>query len=86
MTPVTASRCAEWELMLHGFVDGELDAVHSLQIERHVATCQHCTRQLESLQALKRLVAQEGVQWRAPDHVRAQVAASISREAATLTR
>ena len=78
--------CSEWELMLHGFVDDELDAAHSLQIERHVGSCPHCARQLESLQALKQRIAQPGVHWRTPDHVRAQVLAAISREAAMPTR
>lgn len=79
-------QCTEWELMLHGLVDGELDAVHALRVEKHIATCGHCARQLESIQTLKRRIAQEGVQWRTPDHVRAQVLAAISREAATQTR
>lgn len=78
--------CPEWALMLHGFVDGELDAAHSLQIERHVATCRHCARELESLQALKQRIAQRGVHWRTPDHVREQVLAAISREAAVAAR
>jgi anti-sigma factor RsiW len=78
--------CSEWELMLHGFVDNELDAAHSLQIERHVATCPHCARQLEGLQTLKQRIAQPGVHWRTPDHVRAQVLAAISREAAMPAR
>lgn len=78
--------CSEWELMLHGFVDNELDAAHSLQIERHVAGCPHCAQQLESLQALKQRIAQPGVHWRTPDHVRAQVLAAISREAAMPAR
>jgi len=74
--------CAEWELMLHGLADGELDAVHSLRVERHIAACPHCAAQLESLKALKQIVGQRGVHWRTPDHVRAQVLAAISREAA----
>ena len=78
--------CSEWELMLHGFVDNELDAAHSLQIERHVTTCPHCAQQLESLQALKQRIAQPGVHWRTPDHVRAQVLAAISQEAAQPAR
>ena len=78
--------CSEWELMLHGFVDNELDAAHALQIERHVAACPHCAQQLESLQALKQRIAQPGVRWHTPDHVRAQVLAAISQEAARQTR
>ena len=72
--------------MLHGFVDGELDAAHSLQIEQHIATCPHCAKKLESLQALKQQIAQRGVHWRTPDHVRAQVLAAIAHEAAIQTR
>lgn len=79
-------QCSEWELMLHGFVDGELDAAHSLQVERHIAACAHCAAQLESLQALKQRIGQKGVQWRTPEHVRAQVLAAISREAAIQAR
>jgi anti-sigma factor RsiW len=86
MNSSTPKPCSDWDLMLHGFVDGELDAAHSLQIEQHLANCPHCTHQLERLQALKQVVAQKGVRWRTPDHVRAQVLAAISREAATDAR
>jgi anti-sigma factor RsiW len=86
MSSSVQRQCSEWELMLHGFVDGELDAAHSLQVERHIAACAHCAKQLESLRALKQRVAQKGVHWRTPDHVRAQVLAAISREAAMQAR
>jgi anti-sigma factor RsiW len=79
-------RCSRWELLLHGFIDGELDAAHSLELEQHLATCPHCTDQLERLQALKQAVSQKGVRWRTPDHVRARVLAAIAQEAATQAR
>jgi len=81
MTVSASEPCAEWALTLHGFVDGELDAVHALQVERHLATCSHCARELERLQALKQVVGQQGVRWRTPDHVRAQVLEALTREA-----
>jgi anti-sigma factor RsiW len=68
--------------MLHGFIDGELDAAHSLELEQHLATCPQCSAQLERFQALKQTVSQKGVRWRAPEHVRAQVLAAIAQEAA----
>ncbi|MGA2289292.1 anti-sigma factor family protein [Bradyrhizobium sp.] len=79
-------QCSEWELVLHGSIDGELDAAHSLQLEQHLATCSHCANELERFRALKRVISQKGVRWRTPDHVRAQVLAAISREAATDAR
>jgi anti-sigma factor RsiW len=81
-----ADRCSHWELMLHGFIDGELDAAHSLELEQHLATCSHCAGQLERFQALKQVVSQKGVRWRTPEHVRAQVLAAIAQEAAKATR
>jgi anti-sigma factor RsiW len=80
------AQCSEWELMLHGFIDRELDAAHSLQLEQHLATCPHCAAQLERFRALNQVVSQKGVRWRAPDHVRAQVLAAVSREAALHAR
>lgn len=79
-------KCAGWQLILHGFIDGELDAAHSLQLEKHLATCSHCVDQLAVFQAQKKIVSQRGVSWRTPDHVRAQVLAVISSEAATQAR
>lgn len=81
MNGTDQDRCSHWELMLHGFIDGELDAAHSLEFEQHLATCLHCAGQLKRFQALKQVVSQKGVRWRAPDHVRAQVLAAIVHEA-----
>ena len=86
MSSSAAKPCAEWDLMLHGFIDGELDAAHSLQLERHLATCPHCDTQLRRLEALKQAVTQNGVRWRTPDHVRAQVLAAVAHEAAMQAR
>ncbi|WP_424630570.1 anti-sigma factor family protein [Bradyrhizobium sp. SYSU BS000235] len=86
MTSSDTKPCAEWELMLHGFIDGELDASHSLRFEQHLASCPHCSNQLEGFQALRKTVAQKGVRWQTPEHVRAQVLAAIAREAAMQTR
>jgi anti-sigma factor RsiW len=73
--------CSDWELMLHSFIDGELDAIHSLQFEKHLATCAHCANEIERFQALKQVIGQKGVNWRAPAHVRAQVLDAVAREA-----
>ena len=38
--------CSDWEPMLQALVDGELDAVHSLRCERHVAGCPTCAAEV----------------------------------------
>jgi anti-sigma factor RsiW len=79
-------QCSEWELMLHGFIDGEVDSAHSLQLERHLATCSYCANQLQRFRSMKQIVSQKGVRWQTPSHVREQVLSAVSREATTHAR
>ena len=44
--------CAEIRTLLHGYVDGELDAANSLELERHLKTCAACAAEKNSLQSL----------------------------------
>jgi anti-sigma factor RsiW len=44
--------CTETRRLLHGYLDGELDLVRSLEIEEHLQTCAACAREYGSQQAL----------------------------------
>ena len=72
--------CPDWSLRLHGFVDGELDAAHALQCERHLAECAGCAAEVRSLKALRGTIRQEGVRWPVLEALRARVLASIAEE------
>ncbi|MFG1423035.1 anti-sigma factor family protein [Roseixanthobacter liquoris] len=76
--------CAEWEVMLSGFVDGELDAAHAFACETHLAQCAGCAAALARLRATRHTLAQQDVRWPVPDALRAGVAAMIARETAAL--
>lgn len=45
--------CTETQLLIPGYVDGELDLVHSLRIEQHLQGCADCTRLYHRQQALR---------------------------------
>jgi anti-sigma factor RsiW len=49
--------CRETELLIHGYLDNELDLAHSLEIERHLGQCASCAHawqeQLQLRQALR---------------------------------
>ena len=53
--------CSEWELLLHAFFDGELDAVHSLRCEQHLAQCPGCSVEVNKLKALRRRIVRVAV-------------------------
>ncbi len=82
MSEKTPESCPEWETILHCYVDDELDAVHTIQFEQHLATCPQCTAALEGLKDMKRVVGRDGVKWKAPDEVRARIMTAISLEEA----
>ncbi|MDI4663542.1 anti-sigma factor [Xanthobacter autotrophicus] len=80
-TPVPeAGPCAEWEALLNGSLDGELDAAHAMDVERHLAVCPACAGALERMTLVRRVMSQDDVRWRAPATLRAGVIAALVRE------
>ena len=45
--------CRETQAIIHGYVDGELDLLKSLDIERHIEECPACAQSHASLRALQ---------------------------------
>ncbi len=77
------SACSDKELLLHGLLDGELDAVNALACEEHVSVCPGCQEELQRLRQLRvRLQAPE-VRFTAPQHLRARVLAALAAESRT---
>lgn len=45
--------CEQSRTLLHGYLDGELDAVRSAEFEHHLETCTQCAGQLEAQEGLR---------------------------------
>jgi len=73
------------EILLHAYLDGELDAARSLEIERHLSGCARCTAELESHRALRSALADDSLYFEAPDHLEKRVRAEL-RKAARASR
>jgi anti-sigma factor RsiW len=67
--------CADQSLLLGGLVDGELDAANTALAEAHVTRCEGCREELERLQAVRSLMAMDGLRRTAPASLRASIAA-----------
>jgi anti-sigma factor RsiW len=67
--------CADQSLLLGGLVDGELDAANTALAEAHVTRCEGCREELERLQAVRSLMAMEGLRRTAPASLRDSVVA-----------
>jgi len=78
-TSLSQPPCDEWSMMLHGLLDGELDAVNAMQCEKHVAQCEGCAAELARLRELRGILRQENVRWRAPETLRTRIFAEITQ-------
>ena len=45
--------CEKAESLLHGYLDGELDAARAVEFERHAQECPVCAGELEAQQSLR---------------------------------
>ncbi len=76
------SACADKELLLHGLLDGELDAANALSCEAHLQECPSCAAEFGRLRALRNRLRAPGVAFEAPPELRARVVAALERERA----
>lgn len=72
--------CAESKPLVGSYVDGELDAVHNLEVERHIAGCPACAAAQQSALALRSLVREKAPYFRASQSLRARVSAIAAAE------
>jgi anti-sigma factor RsiW len=66
--------------LLHGYLDGELDLIRSLEIEEHLKTCPDCAQQLWGQQTLRKAFRSSNLYERAPSALAVRIRASISQE------
>jgi mycothiol system anti-sigma-R factor len=59
--------------VLHGYLDGELDAARAVEFERHLETCRECIAALESQESLRSSLQRVGLYERAPASLREKV-------------
>jgi anti-sigma factor RsiW len=81
-TDRTPEPCADWDTRLNSYLDGELDAVHVLEVERHLASCPGCAAHLRRLENTHTLLASGEARWPVPEGLRESVVAALAAEAA----
>lgn len=74
------SACPDKAMLLHGLVDGELDAVNAAACEAHLKVCDACNVEYLRLLALRRELVAPGVAHAAPERLRANIEAMLAAE------
>jgi anti-sigma factor RsiW len=69
--------CSDANLLVHAYLDNELDAGDSVQLSRHLAGCPACAASLERHTQLKNMLHKDALNYRLPDAARARVLAAL---------
>jgi mycothiol system anti-sigma-R factor len=63
--------------MIHGYLDGELDAMRAAEFERHLEQCPECVTALESQESLRASLQRAELYEKAPAELREKVLSSL---------
>ena len=69
--------CDYTRTVLHGYLDGELDATRSAEFERHLESCRECAKALQSGESLRSSLASAGLYEQAPLSLRKRIRADL---------
>jgi anti-sigma factor RsiW len=69
--------CKSNERLLHGYLDGELDIVRTVEFEEHLKTCADCDAELREQQIMRQSLRSSSLYERAPEHLRVRIRAEI---------
>jgi len=69
--------CHETRDLIHAYLDGELDLMRSLEIERHLPACQACALIFQNHQALRSAITTGSLYHQAPDDLRRRVQSAV---------
>lgn len=72
--------CEDMRLLVHASLDGELDAAHAAEVERHLAGCPACSHELAQLQTLRTTLRAHATRHRLPADARGALLASLPVE------
>lgn len=75
--------CELAETTIHGYFDGELDAVRSAEFEQHLEHCSRCQAVLEGLDSLRTKIQQGNLYGPASPELRERVRRQIAHETTT---
>ena len=69
--------CKETQELIHAYIDGELDVVKDVQLERHFEECETCRAEYEQQLNLRVLVHDGAAYFAAPDLLKQKVARQL---------
>jgi anti-sigma factor RsiW len=78
--------CDDARVLMHAFLDDELDLATALEVERHIEGCLDCTREFNSLNAMRSRLKDEAFRFEAPPELKEKIRRAIPLQAQSPSR
>jgi len=72
--------CQQTHELIHGFVDREVDLVKSLEVEKHLLSCEACARTYNELRNLQSVVRNSALRFEPPVSLERRLLSSLRQE------
>jgi anti-sigma factor RsiW len=69
--------CEPYNLLLHAFVDDEVDARHSNEFEAHMLACRVCAEELRGYREMRRILSGPELHYQAPATLRRRIETAL---------
>ncbi len=73
--------CQETQAFIHAYVDGELDLLRSLDIEKHIADCEACAQQYRTERGLQQAFRAAPLRFTTPQGLQKRILSSLGGRA-----
>ncbi len=78
--------CEQTQNQLHGYLDGELDALGAADFEKHLESCPDCQKVLDAEESLRRSIQNASLYERAPRSLQVKLAENLAPPRASSAR
>jgi len=72
--------CEEKRELLHGYFDGELDVVRSMEVEKHMEDCDNCAQAYGVIHSLRPVIGNSTVRFDPPANLERQLRSALRRK------
>jgi anti-sigma factor RsiW len=72
--------CQETRELIHGYLDGELDLVKSMEIEEHLRDCHACTQTYKGIRSLRSAIGGSALRFELPANFDRRLRSALRRE------
>jgi len=75
--------CQQTHELIHAYLDGELDVVKNIEIEKHLADCGGCTQTYKSMRSLQGALTDGALRFEPPANLERRLRSALHREEKT---